>query len=209
MSQSSTSDWEAGTVLKIFTPTNDIACAGVTQAGNPCGWRLEGGDKADARELLEEMSEKSPIEALDDFPELASLVLCRKNHQNQADRVISRWKKAIKIHISASDRATDLPGQYIRPVPGVQRTPIGNNATGVSNSPETYDDVVADISRLCISPAQLRTIVEGHISERRQKLVTDVSARSTPSHSTPSLVRSEASAEPSRSKMSKLKFFKG
>jgi hypothetical protein len=90
MSQSAASHWEAGTVLNIFTPINDIACAGATQAGNPCGWCLDGGDKADARELLEEMSEKSPIEALDDLPELARLVLCRKNHQNQAERVISR-----------------------------------------------------------------------------------------------------------------------
>ena len=154
------------------------------------------------------MAEKSPIEALDNLQELARLVLCRKNHQNQADRVISRWKKAIKTHISASDRATDSSGQYIRPAPGVHHTPRGKDATGVSNSPETYDDIIADISRLCISPAQLRTIVEEHISERRQKFATDGSARSTSSNSTPSLVRSEPWAEPGRSKMSKLKFFK-
>lgn len=167
MSQSSASYWEAGTVLNIFTPTNDIACAGVTQAGNPCRWRLEGSDKADARELLEEMSEKSPIEVSDDLPGLARLVLCRKNHQNQADRVISKWKKAIKTYIIALDRETALSDQYDRPPPGVHNTPEGNDTAGVSNSPETYDDIIAEISRLCISPAQLRTIVKEHISERR------------------------------------------
>ena len=189
MSQSSASDWEAGTVLHIFTPTDDIACAGVTQAGNPCGWRLEGGDKADARELLAEMSEKSPNAALDDLPELARLVLCRKNHQNQAGRVISRWKRAINTYISEADRATE-------------------DVTEVSNSSETYNDIIADLSRLRITPAQLRTIVDEHISERRQEPVSNGSARSTPPRSTPSFPRPEPSAEPSRSKMIKLKFFK-
>jgi hypothetical protein len=154
------------------------------------------------------MSEKSPIEALDDLTELARLVLCRENHQKQADRVISRWKKAIKTHISASDRVTDSPGQNIRPVLAVHRTPRGKGAPGVSNLPETYDDIIADISRLRISPAQLRTIVEEHVSECRQKFVNDRSARPTPSHSTPSLVQSEPSAEPNRSKMTKFKLFK-
>jgi hypothetical protein len=207
MSPSSVSNWEAETVLKIFTPTNDIACAGVTQAGNPCGWRLEGGDKADARELLEEMSEKSPVEALDDLPELARLVLCRKNHQNQASRVISKWKKAINAYMSTSDQVSGSSGLNVRPTPSKQQTLGRKDIAGSSSSPETYDDIIADISRLCISPTQLRAIVEDHISERRQKFVTNSSARSTPSHSTPSLVRSEPRVEPNRSKMSKLKFF--
>jgi hypothetical protein len=201
MSQPTATQWEAGAVLNIFTPTNDIACAGVTQLGNPCGWRLEGSDKADARELLEDMSDKSPIEALDDLPELARLVLCRKNHQNQADRVISRWKKAVKNHISATDRAA-------RPSPSVHGTPGRRVASGGSNSPEAYDDIIADISRLSISPAQLRTIVEEHVSDRRQKYVRDGSAGVTPSNSTPSLVRSEKSVEPNSSKVRKFKFFK-
>jgi len=189
MSQSSASDWEAGTVLHIFNSADDISCAGVTQAGNPCGWRLEGGDKADARELIAEMSEKAPSAALDDLPELARLVLCRKNHQNQANRVISRWTKAINNYISESDRVTE-------------------DTTEISNSPETFNDIIADLSRLRITPSQLRTIVNEHISERRQNPVSNDSARSTPSRGTPSFVRSEPSAGPSRSTMSKLKFFK-
>src|ERR1700712_3638680 len=103
MSQSPTlsQTWSSFDVLQIITPSNDIVCAGITGKGLPCRWELTSEPKRDARQLLDSMCAKSPLDALDDLPRLARLCLCVAHHQYQAGRVVDEWTVVIRSYAAS------------------------------------------------------------------------------------------------------------
>lgn len=151
--------WNPAEVLDVFTDNNDIACAGITQKGLPCGYHLNGEDKQQARRLLASMSQLSLREALDDLPQLARLCLCQKNHQKQATNVVAQWTDSIETYADSLQSAR-------------------GNAQAARRAQPTVDEIIAELAALSVRKNELTAML------RDANLDDDASARTTPSQST-------------------------
>jgi hypothetical protein len=177
MSQLPTQRWSPSAVLDIITAGNDISCAGITQKGLPCRWDLGGDPKQQARNLLISMSQRSPREALGDLPQLARLCLCQKNHQQQAARVVAKWKALIEPYASSLERE-GAPKPHRRGVHGPD-----------SRGSISVDEIIAELDALSIRQEELRSMLQdAHLSK-------DGSARTTPSQNRAHLVNQTPPSE--------------
>jgi DNA repair exonuclease SbcCD ATPase subunit len=94
--------WDAYQTLDIMTrgrpPMKCVGkCVGGYKPGRRCNWDIKS-DLAKVENLLQAMETRPPREALPFLEELASFSLCQefhKRYQEQADRIIEEWTKAI------------------------------------------------------------------------------------------------------------------
>ncbi|CZR59538.1 uncharacterized protein PAC_09432 [Phialocephala subalpina] len=184
MSQLLTSRWEPSDVLNIITPRNDISCAGFTQQGLPCRWRLDGEIKAQIRSLLLQMSEKSPRRALGDLPELARLCLCETNHRNQATRVLDTWTPLVERYASwLESRDTHQPQELdCSPDDKIDGSSNRNvRHSGSRSASPSVDDIMAELEALSIRQKQLQRALQHLLPPTGNQRPNSSSVQSTPS----------------------------
>jgi hypothetical protein len=184
MSQLSTSRWEPSDVLNIITPNDDISCAGITQQGRPCRWRLDGEIKAQIRSLLFQMSEKTPRRALGDLPELVRLCLCETNHRYQATRVLNTWTPLVERYATwLESRDTHQP--QIRDSSPDERIDGPSNRNVRLSEPRStnpsVDDIMAELESLSIRQKQLQKVLQHLLPQTGNQRPNSCSVQSTQS----------------------------
>jgi hypothetical protein len=188
MSQLSASRWEPSDILNIITDSNDISCAGITQRGLACGWRLDGEYKEQARTLLFRMSQKSPRQALSDLPQLARLCLCQKNHQSQAARVVAKWTSLVETYDSGRGRTDTHHPQGS----GSSSDNSSSSSSNSNNQPSptratstSIDMIISEMKALSIRQEELQRALQDLLPERENRSSNSGSVQASSSQSTP------------------------
>jgi hypothetical protein len=203
MHQLPSTKWEPSDILNIITPGNDIGCAGTTQQGLPCRWRLDGEIKAQIRSFLVHMSEKSPRRAIDDLPELARLCLCETNHRSQQANVVNKWTLIVKRYAlwMESRDAQELESNP-DDIPSSPPKKNGQPSRPRPASPD-LDDLADELEALDIRRRQVQENIRRRLAETDIQTSNSSLVQSSPSPSTPSLAISTPQEElPSNSQQS-------
>lgn len=183
MSQLSTSVWEPSNVLNIITPSNDIGCAGITQKGLACRWRLDGAIKASIRSLLFQMSEKPPRQTIRDLPELARLCLCEANHQDQVATVLETWTPRVEKYagwLESRHIYKEETGVY--PDPTIATPSNRTGKTSVPKVPISVDDILKEMEALSFRQKELQQALANQMAKPESQGTRTSSGQSTPSY---------------------------
>jgi len=109
--------WNPGDVLYNLNSSEPrcIGCA-TSQGRRRCRNRIASHNFAEANRLLIELSEREPKWAwmVESLEKVASLLLCKAAHQNQANETVEKWRRAI-LDIEKSTHATEGPQRTASP----------------------------------------------------------------------------------------------
>ncbi|KAL9127962.1 MAG: hypothetical protein Q9175_007630, partial [Cornicularia normoerica] len=132
-----TPQWVPAEVLQLDPNSSDFTCVGYAASkGRQCHNPIARANRQEAAKVLREMSRHDPqSRRLDDqLEELASRLLCRRWHQNQAADMKGQWHRDIERYQAATVRA-ERSSTVRTPSASAHPTIFRNQATSRATGP--------------------------------------------------------------------------
>ena len=134
MMASSNRLWNPSKILQLgkYSPEESCTCVGYAPSkGRRCRNQIAAVNHEEARKMLERISRMDMVAAdlEEDFEEIASLLSCRRWHQNQAAAMASKWYDAVEKYRAEVMRRRAREQIYTSRISVTTATPTTSNRT--------------------------------------------------------------------------------